>query len=228
MKTTQMNSDNKNSDVTNSSDDEIVVIEQCAAPRTAKQSTAMSLIGQHGRLTNDGSLDVSDVISHIDSQRGYVEETFGKYGRVARYATDVDEPSIKVVRDPSGRGGDVQKAVYQLIEDHATLNPDGTVDIGAIASQDLDGRTFDSKVIARNVARATQVQLPYKDRPDYVRESHDSTPEQYSESIDVGGAFDDPVLNQLFSEDDVPSDPINAFRRGWKLRDALEQNEGGV
>jgi hypothetical protein len=206
-------------------DGEEIAIEQCAAPRTAKQSTAMSLIGEYGRLTTDGSLDVSDVISHIDSQRGYIEETMGKYGRVARYATDVDEPSIKVVREPSGRGGDVQKAVYQLIEDHATLNPDGTVDIESIAEHDVDGRTFDSKVIARNVARAVQVQMPYEERPDHLRNTMESSPQEYDDEINVGGTFDDPVLNRLFDESDVPSDPVAAFRRGWNLRDSLEQHE---
>lgn len=213
----------------NSTDDEEIVIEQCSPTRTRKQAETMSAILEYGRVTDDSSLNIDTALEHTDSQRGYAEETFGKYGRVARYATDVDKPSIEVVREPSGRGGEVQKAVLQLIDEYATLDDDGTVDIGAIASEDgPNGETFDSKVIARNVGRAAQVNLPWEDRPDNTRETTEepTITDTYSETTGVGGTFDDPVLNQLFSANDVPSDPIAAFRRGWDLRDRLEQNGG--
>lgn len=206
---------------------EIVEIEQINLPQTRKQTEIMTAITEYGCVADDGSLDITNALPYINSQRGYAEETFGKYGRVVRYATDVDDPSIEVVREPSGRGGEQQAAVFELIDEYGTLNPDGSVDVGSIATYGgKNGKTYDRKSVARNVGRAVQVQMPWEKRPENTTNSYIT--KSYNENTGVGGTFDDPVLNQLFDESYVPSDPIAAFRRGWNLRDRLVQDEGEV
>lgn len=190
----------------------------------AKQRAIMKAVLHHGQLRDDGTLDSHMVRNHVQTQLAYIDEVFGKYGRVARYTTDVDSPQVEVVANPVGRGKDTKEVLYPLIQQYATVSEDGTINPDAVVKKEgPDGQSFSRTVIYRNVGRACRVNVPWKDRPAHLYEDGESELDENSEIMD------EDVLNTVLPRIDLPSDPHDAFKQGWKMKmkwdDMVSENE---
>lgn len=186
-------------------------IEAPGIPNSTDQERILETLTEEAELTYHDTLNPDPAMDSLDTSKGWVFRVFGQYGRVAKYTPTVDTPTVQSAT--VGKNSKQQQALA-LIEEHAEIADDGTVDAVPVyeaISEDIT--TSPKQYVNGLIGQYCYVLVPSSDRASAKSDTGPTDPD------DATGQSDTSTLSD--------GGMIQAFEMGWRLRGNFEAFKRG-